>query len=163
MDKAKDTHPISVGEPAPDFTLKTQDGRQVSLSDFRGRIVVLYFYPKDFTPGCTHETCDFRDNFDDLKKAGAVVLGISPDSIESHRKFSDKFKLSFTLLADPDHTVLEAYGAWGTKVRFGKEGEGVSRSTVIIDSKEIIRKVWKSVKVEGHVEKVLAEVRKLRA
>ena len=163
MKKNEDLGPINVGDSAPDFTLKAQDDRKVSLASFRGRIVALYFYPKDFTPGCTREACDFRDNFADLKQAGAVVLGISPDTADSHQKFTDKYGLSFTLLADPDHKVLEAYGAWGVKEHFGKETEGVGRSTVLIDSKGIIHRIWRSVQVEGHVEQVLAEVRKLSA
>jgi peroxiredoxin Q/BCP len=163
MNKTEDISPINVGDSAPDFTFETQDKRKVTLSSLRGRIVVLYFYPKDFTPGCTREACDFRDNYGDLKQVGAVVLGISPDTDDSHRKFTDKYELSFTLLTDPDHKVLEAYGAWGMKEHFGRETEGVIRSTVLIDSRGIIHKIWKSVQVEGHVEQVLADVRKLRA
>ena len=154
-------YPIEIGKSAPDFKLKSQTNDDVSLSDFRGKIVVLYFYPKDFTPGCTREACDFRDHHSDLKNTGAIILGISPDTSESHSKFSGKYNLPFTLLADPDHRVLEAYGAWGVKKRFGRESEGVKRSTVIVDSEGIVRKIWKAVKVDGHVEKVLAEVSRL--
>ena len=159
---SNDNYPINVGDPAPDFTLRSHNGREIKLSTLKGKVVVLYFYPKDFTSGCTREACDFRDNYSPLKAGGAVVLGVSPDSADSHTKFADKYSLPFILLTDPEHKVMNAYGAWGVKKRFGKETEGVKRSTVIIDSKGIVRKIWKTVRVDGHVEKVLAEVKKLQ-
>jgi peroxiredoxin Q/BCP len=144
------------GAPAPSFTLPDQDGKPVSLKDFAGKWVVLYFYPKDDTPGCTKEACSFRDNHAALQARGAVVLGVSGDSTASHRKFADKYGLPFPLLADTDHAVARAYGAWGTKRMYGKEYEGLIRSTVIIDPEGNVAKTWPKVKPEGHGAEVLA-------
>jgi peroxiredoxin Q/BCP len=144
------------GAPAPSFTLPDQDGKPVSLKDFAGKWVVLYFYPKDDTPGCTKEACSFRDSHAALQARGAVVLGVSGDSTASHRKFADKYGLPFPLLADTDHAVARAYGAWGTKRMYGKEYEGLIRSTVIIDPEGRVAKTWPKVKPEGHGAEVLA-------
>lgn len=147
---------LEPGAPAPLFTLPDQDGKPVSLADFAGRWVVLYFYPKDDTPGCTKEACSFRDSYGALQAKGAVVLGVSGDSATSHRKFADKYGLPFPLLADTDHEVARAYGAWGTKRMYGKEYEGLIRSTVVIDREGKVAHVWPKVKPEGHGEEVLA-------
>jgi peroxiredoxin Q/BCP len=152
---------IEPGKKAPDFTLPADDGSKVKLSSLRGKPVVLYFYPKDDTPGCTKEACSFRDRKDELAKLGVAVLGVSADSVESHQKFRDKFQLNFPLLADPDHKVAEKYGAWREKVRFGKKSMGIQRSTFVIDAEGVLRKVWKSVQVDGHDAQVLAAVEEL--
>jgi len=152
---------IEPGKKAPDFTLPADDGSKVKLSSLRGKPVVLYFYPKDDTPGCTKEACSFRDRKDELAKLGVAVLGVSADSVESHERFRDKFQLNFPLLADPDHKVAEKYGAWREKVRFGKKSMGIQRSTFVIDAEGVLRKVWKSVQVDGHDAQVLAAVEEL--
>ncbi len=152
---------IEVDKKAPDFTLAADDGGKLKLSKLRGQIVVLYFYPRDDTPGCTREACAFRDGKDELEQLGATVLGVSPDDLESHGKFRDKFSLNFPLLADPEHKVAEKYGAWREKTRFGKTSMGIQRSTFVIDAEGVVRKMWKNVKVDGHEEKVLEAVRKL--
>ncbi|MBN1138740.1 MAG: thioredoxin-dependent thiol peroxidase [Anaerolineae bacterium] len=141
---------------APDFTLQADDGREVSLSDYQGRKVVLYFYPKDNTPGCTTEACNFRDDYAEIVAAGAAVLGISPDNLKSHDKFKTKFSLPFALLSDPDHRVAEMYGAWGEKRMYGKEYMGIIRSTFIIDEVGTIIRVFPNVKVQNHSQEVLA-------
>jgi peroxiredoxin Q/BCP len=146
---------VEEGETAPDFTLAADDGRQVKLSDLRGKPVVLYFYPKDDTPGCTKEACAFRDRTAELKAQGAVVLGVSPDDVESHGRFRDKFSLNFPLLADLGHQVAERYGAWREKNMYGKVSMGVQRSTFVIDGEGKVRKVWKKVNVDGHDQQVL--------
>ncbi len=146
---------IEPGKPAPDFTLPDQNGNTVSLSKLKGAPVVLYFYPKDDTPGCTKEACGFRDAFADYNRAGATILGVSPDSSESHAKFAKKFELPFTLLADTDHKVCEAYGVWKEKSMYGKKFMGVERTTFVIDAKGIVRSVFPRVKVDGHVGAVL--------
>jgi peroxiredoxin Q/BCP len=146
---------VEEGETAPDFTLAADDGRQVKLSALRGKPVVLYFYPKDDTPGCTKEACAFRDRTAELKAKGAVVLGVSPDDVESHGKFRDKFSLNFPLLADLGHQVAERYGAWREKNMYGKVSMGVQRSTFVIDGEGKVRKVWKKVNVDGHDQQVL--------
>lgn len=146
---------IEAGQPAPDFTLTDQHGKKVSLKKLKGKVVVLYFYPKDDTPGCTKEACAFRDARADYEAAGAVVLGVSPDSAESHLKFAEKYELPFTLLADPEKEVIQAYGVWKEKNMYGKKSMGVERTTVVIDGKGIIRKVFPKVRVDGHSEKVL--------
>lgn len=146
---------LEVGTKAPDFSLKTDAGEKVKLSDYLGKPVVLYFYPEDDTPGCTKQACAFRDQSKELKKLGAVVLGVSPDNVESHGKFRDKFKLNFPLLADVGHKVSEKYGAWREKNMYGKIVEGIQRSTYVIDAKGKIAKVWKAVKVDGHDGHVL--------
>jgi peroxiredoxin Q/BCP len=147
---------IEEGKPAPDFELATDTGERVKLSDYRGQAVVLYFYPKDDTPGCTVEACGFRDSYDDFVKRGAVVLGVSPDDEASHVKFKDKFSLPFTLLADPEHAVADQYGVWGEKKFAGKTYFGVTRTTFLIDSDGNVAKVMKNVKPDGHPQQVLA-------
>ena len=146
---------IEPGETAPDFTLKADDDREVRLSDFRGKPVVLYFYPQDDTPGCTLEACAFRDRSADLKARGAVVLGVSPDDVASHGRFRDKYSLNFPLLADAGHQVAERYGAWREKNLYGMKSMGIQRSTFLIDPEGKVRKVWKKVNVQGHDEEVL--------
>jgi len=147
---------VEEGSRAPNFTLTSDSGEQVSLESFRGRPVVLYFYPKDDTPGCTTEACGFRDSYNDFEKRGAVVLGVSPDDEASHVKFKNKFSLPFTLLADPEHQVADEYGVWGEKKFAGKTYFGVNRTTFLIDSDGNIAKVMKNVKPDGHPEQVLA-------
>ena len=147
---------LQVGKRAPAFSLANAEGERVSLKDFAGKTVVLYFYPRDNTPGCTLEAQDFQKALPEFKKRKAVVLGVSPDSGASHCKFRDKFGLSFPLLSDPEHEVLEKYGAWGEKTLYGKKSLGVIRSTVIIDKAGNVQKVFPKVKVNGHVDAVLA-------
>jgi peroxiredoxin Q/BCP len=144
------------GAAAPGFRLQGDDGKTHDLQDHKGAPVVIYFYPRDDTPGCTVEACDFRDNMARAQKAGAVVYGVSRDSLKSHEKFKAKYNLNFTLLSDPDLTVHKAYGAWGKKVMYGKEVEGTIRSTFLIDGKGVLRQAWPKVKVDGHVDAVLA-------
>jgi len=146
---------IEPGKPAPDFTLTDQNGDKVTLSKLKGSPVVLYFYPRDDTPGCTKEACAFRDAFSDYKRTGATILGVSPDSSESHAKFATKFELPFTLLADTDHSTCEAYGVWKEKNMYGKKSMGVERTTFVIDAKGIVRKIFPRVKVDGHAGAVL--------
>lgn len=153
---------IEPGTKAPDFTLPADDGSEVQLARLRGKPVVLYFYPRDDTPGCTKEACSFRDRSAEFSRLGAVVLGVSPDSAESHWKFRTKYKLNFQLLADTDHQVAERYGAWREKVRFGTKSMGIERSTFLIDADGVVRKVWKNVRVDGHDEQVLAALRELQ-
>ena len=152
---------IEADQKAPDFTLPADDGSKVKLSDLRGKPVVLYFYPKDDTPGCTREACAFRDQKKDLAKLGAVVLGVSPDTAASHEKFKAKFKLNFPLLADADHKVAEKYGAWREKTLYGKKSLGIQRSTWLIDAQGKVARVWKKVNVDGHDEQVLAALKEL--
>lgn len=147
---------IEEGATAPDFTLATHDGTKLKLSSLLGSPVVLYFYPKDDTPGCTKEACGFRDAKASLAKFKAVVLGVSPDDAESHAAFRAKFQLPFTLLCDPDHKVAEKYGAWREKNMYGKKSMGIARSTFLIDAKGRIAKVFKAVKTDVHAEQVLA-------
>ena len=146
---------IEEGETAPDFTLAADSGSKIKLSDLRGKPVVLYFYPKDDTPGCTREACAFRDRSSELADLGAVVLGVSPDDVESHGKFRDKFHLNFPLLADVGHKVADQYGAWREKNMYGKVSMGIQRSTFLIDAAGKVRKAWKKVSVDGHDEEVL--------
>ncbi|HEY0192427.1 MAG TPA: peroxiredoxin [Kofleriaceae bacterium] len=153
---------IEVGKKAPAFTLESSDGGKVKLADFAGKPVVIYFYPRDNTPGCTVEANDFNAALPALKQAGAVVLGISKDSIASHCKFRDKFSLGFPLLSDPEGTVLEAYGAWGDKVLYGKKMKGIIRSTVVIDKAGKIAQHWPKVSVKGHVDAVVEAVKALQ-
>lgn len=152
---------IEVGKRAPAFSAKDDRGKTVKLADLKGRTLVLYFYPKDDTPGCTKEACGFRDASADLKKLGVVVLGVSPDSVESHGRFRDKYKLNFPLLADPDHKLAEKYGAWREKNMYGKKSMGIQRSTYLIDKDGKVAKVWPRVKPEEHPAQVLAAVREL--
>jgi thioredoxin-dependent peroxiredoxin len=150
---------IEEGKPAPDFTLADQAGKKVTLSKLKGSSVVLYFYPKDDTPGCTTEACAFRDAFADYKKAGAVILGVSPDDSASHAKFAKKFDLPFTLLADNDKKVSEAYGVWKEKSMYGKKYMGVERTTFVIDRQGKVAKIFPKVKVDGHSSAVLDAIK----
>jgi thioredoxin-dependent peroxiredoxin len=152
---------IKEGQKAPDFTLPSSGGADVALKDLRGKPVVLYFYPKDDTPGCTREACGFRDAKARIGRSGAVVLGVSPDSVASHEKFRAKYKLNFPLLADNDKAVAKKYGAFGEKVLYGKKVIGMIRSTFVIDSEGIVRKVFPRVKVDGHDEQVLEALSRL--
>ena len=147
---------LQQGMSAPDFVLDADDGSAISLSSFSGKTIVLYFYPKDDTPGCTKEACGFRDAWDQFLEKGAVVLGVSPDKTQSHAKFRTKYELPFKLLADPEARVLKAYGAWGEKSMYGKSYEGVLRSTFVIDKDGTIVKVFPNVKPEGHAQEILA-------
>ncbi len=152
---------IEEGQKAPAFSLKDQNGKTVKLSDFKGQWVVVYFYPKDDTPGCTKEACAFRDRHSELEDLGVVVLGLSPDDQVSHAKFVKKFELNFPLLVDTDHKVAEKFGAWREKNMYGKISMGVQRSTFLIDAQGKVAKVWKRVQVDGHDEKVLEAVESL--
>jgi len=152
---------IQEGRKAPDFKLPATDGTEVKLSDLRGQPVVLYFYPRDNTPGCTREACAFQASMARIKATGAVVLGVSPDSVASHEKFRKEYKLRFPLLADTDKKVAAKYGAWGEKVMYGKKVTGMIRSTFVIDAEGTVRKVFPRVKVDGHAEKVLAALKEL--
>ncbi len=153
---------LKEGEKAPDFCLKgiDEEGREKEfcLRDFAGQRFILYFYPKDNTPGCTTEACDFRDNLNRLVSMGYKVVGVSPDSVESHKKFKEKYGLNFPLLSDPDKKVAQAYGAYGEKKMYGKVTKGIIRSTFIIDEEGRVAKAWHNVKAKGHVEKVLKEL-----
>jgi len=150
-----------VGKKAPAFTLQNQSGSKTKLADLKDNWIVLYFYPKDDTPGCTTEACDFTDRIGDFKDMNAIVLGISPDSIESHKKFMDKYNLDVELLSDPDKKVMEKYGAFGMKKMYGKETKGVIRSTFLIDPKGKIVHSWPNVKAKGHAEKVREKLTEL--
>lgn len=147
---------LSVGQPAPDFTLLTDAGAELSLASLRGKVVVLYFYPKDDTPGCTREACAFEAQAPELK--GAVVLGVSADSAASHAKFKAKYGLNFTLLVDSGNNLSTSYGVFREKVMYGKKVTGVVRSTFLIDGEGTLRQIWDGVKVDGHVDKVAAAV-----
>ena len=153
------TTTLEAGQPAPDITAKTDKGETVSLKDFAGKRVVLYFYPKDDTPGCTIEACAFRDNLADVEAEDAVVLGVSLDDVESHQQFRDKFELTFPLLADTDHSVSEAYGVYGQQEFRGHEYMGIGRATFIIGKDGMLAKVWPQVDPNGHSEEVLAWLR----
>ena len=146
---------LKVGDLAPDFTLPAEDGRQVSLADYRGKRVVLYFYPKDDTPGCTTQACGFRDAYPQIEEQNAVVLGVSPDSEQSHRKFKTKFDLPFTLLIDADHQVAEAYGAWGEKTNYGRTYTGIIRSHFIINEAGRLADVQVDVGAKDSVARAL--------
>ncbi len=152
---------IKEGQKAPEFSMPSSDGGEVSLKGLRGKTIVLYFYPKDDTPGCTREACAFRDAQSAIKKTGALVFGVSPDSLEAHDKFSKKYKLNFPLLSDTDKAVAKRFGAFGEKVMYGKKVVGMIRSTFIIDGGGVVRKVFPRVRVDGHDEQVLAALRDL--
>ncbi len=147
---------VEEGKPAPDFELPTDSGETIKLSALRGKPVVLYFYPKDDTPGCTTQACGIRDAYGEFERAGAVVLGVSPDDESSHVKFRDKYELPFTLLADTDHAVAEQYGVWGEKKYMGKSYMGVNRSTFVIDADGNVKKVMHDVKPATHADDVLS-------
>src|SRR6185312_12619935 len=153
---------VEVGKKAPAFALESSDGGKVKLADLAGKVVVLYFYPRDNTPGCTIEAEGFRDAVPALKKLGATVLGVSKDSIASHCKFRDKYDLNFPLLTDADGKVMEAYGAWGDKVMYGKKMKGIIRSTVVIGKDGKVAKHWPKVSVKGHVDEVVEAVKALK-
>ncbi|MCI1858439.1 MAG: thioredoxin-dependent thiol peroxidase [Sporolactobacillus sp.] len=150
---------LEAGVAAPDFTLESMEGEKVTLSDFHGKNVVLYFYPRDMTPGCTNEACDFRDQNERFAKVDTVVIGISPDSVEKHRKFIEKHHLPFTLLSDPNHEVSSQYGTWQKKKNFGREYMGMIRTTYLVDKKGVIANSWTKVKVSGHVDEVYRYVK----
>lgn len=149
---------VQEGLTAPGFTLPADDGSTISLEAFRGKTVVLYFYPKDDTSGCTTQACDLRDNMNTITRAGVVVLGVSPDSIASHVRFREKFGLNFPLLADEDHSLAEAYGVWKEKSMYGKTYWGIERSTFIIDPDGIVRAAWRGVRPKGHAQRVIDEL-----
>ena len=153
---------LSANSQAPDFTLPDESGEEHSLSDYKGKIVVLYFYPKDNTPGCTTEACNFRDDYSAYKNANVVILGVSPDSPRKHTNFKTKYELPFTLLADENHEVCKLYGVWGTKKSFGRTYEGVYRTTFLIDEQGKIAKVFEKVKPAKHSEEVLASIAEIR-
>ncbi|HWA57826.1 MAG TPA: thioredoxin-dependent thiol peroxidase [Gemmatimonadales bacterium] len=146
---------LKVGDKAPPFTLEADGGGTVALKDLKGKPVVLYFYPRDDTSGCTTEACEFRDNWKAVQARGAVVLGVSPDTVSSHDKFKAKYKLPFTLLADPDHALAAAYGAWGERSMYGRTYMGIVRSTFIIDPAGRISAIFRKVKPKGHAAEVL--------
>jgi peroxiredoxin Q/BCP len=150
---------VSMGKQAPEFSLPDETGKTVSLKSFKGKRVAVYFYPKDNTPGCTKEACDFRDSIARLKKAGAVVLGVSLDGPESHRRFIAKCRLPFPLLCDEDATVSKAFGVYKEKNMYGKKYWGIERSTFVIDEKGIVKAIFRKVKVDGHVEEVMATLK----
>ena len=152
---------IEEGQKAPAFNLPSDQGRKIRLSSLKGSPVVLYFYPRDDTPGCTKEACSFRDRSEELKKLGAIVLGVSTDDVASHSKFRAKYDLNFPLLADEDHAVAEAYGAWREKNMYGKKSKGIQRSTFLIDADGKVAKIWKRVKVEGHDQQVIEAIESL--
>ena len=150
---------VSEGEEAPNFTLQADDGREVSLSSYRGRKVVLYFYPKDGTPGCTKEAIEFRDMVKEFEKEDAVILGVSRDSVQSHQKFKARHDLPFTLLSDPEGKVLDLYGVWKKKSLYGRTFMGTERTTFLIDEKGIVKKVYRKVKVKGHAQACLLDLK----
>lgn len=150
---------LEIGQPAPDFDATANNNEKVKLTDFKGKNVVLYFYPKDNTPGCTTEACDFRDNYESFADLDAVILGVSPDPVTSHEKFKEKHDLPFLLLADEDHSLAEQYDVWKQKNNFGKEYMGIERSTFIIDKDGTLQQAFRKVKVKGHVEEALNYIR----
>ncbi len=158
------TEPTSIfkeGDKAPDFKLQSNENKTVSLSDFKGKNVVLYFYPKDMTSGCTQQACDFRDSSSNFKKSNTVIIGISKDSVESHQKFITKYNLPFILLADPETKVAEKYGVWKEKSMYGRKYMGTERTTFLIDKNQVIRKIYPKVKINGHIQEVLNDSIKL--
>ncbi|RME96058.1 MAG: thioredoxin-dependent thiol peroxidase [Verrucomicrobia bacterium] len=152
---------LKPGDPAPDFRAPIQDGSEITLEQFRGRPVVLYFYPRDNTPGCTTEACGFRDHWAEIQAAGAVVLGVSPDTVARHANFAAKHDLPFPLVADPDKKILRAYGVYGPKQFMGRVSEGVHRVTFLIDPRGRIARIWPKVKVKEHAQEVLEALREL--
>ena len=154
------TH-LKAGDKAPPFAGNDQNGKKISLSDYKGRRVILYFYPQDDTPTCTIEACNLRDNYSLLKKQGFVILGISPDNEKSHKKFASKFELPFTLIADPEHIIIDKYGVWGEKQLFGREYMGVIRTTFLVDEHGMIRKIFEKPKSSSHSEEILTTWKEL--
>ncbi|BCY18732.1 MAG: thioredoxin-dependent thiol peroxidase [Chloroflexi bacterium] len=152
--------PLEQNVTAPDFTLEDESGNKHTLSQYKGHIVLLYFYPKDDTPGCTTEACNFRDDYSNYEKAGVTILGVSPDSVKAHKKFKDKYNLPFTLLADIDHKVCDLYGVWGRKKFMGKEYDGVFRTSFLIDKNGRIKKVYENVKPAEHSKDVIIDIGK---
>lgn len=148
-----------VGQPAPQFELLNEKGEMVRLADLKGKNVVLYFYPKDMTPGCTTEACDFRDAYENFSELNAVILGVSMDDANRHTKFIEKHGLPFSLLVDSDHAVCEAYGVWVLKKNFGKEYMGIERTTFLIDENGLVKQEWRKVKVKNHIEEVLTTLK----
>lgn len=148
-----------LNQQAPNFTLENEQGQQVSLSDFKGKNVVLYFYPKDMTPGCTTEACDFRDAYEDFSALNAVILGVSMDDANKHTKFIEKYGLPFSLLVDAEHEVAEKYGVWVLKKMYGREYMGIERSTFLINEEGIVVAEWRKVKVKSHIEAVLSKLK----
>ena len=146
---------LKIGDKAPEFTAKNQEGNDINLADYKGKKVILYFYPKDNTPGCTAEACNLRDNYANLNTKGFEVIGVSPDSEKSHQNFIGKYDLPFNLIADTDKEILKAYGAWGLKKNYGKEYEGVLRTTYVIDEEGKIEKVFNKVNTKDHTEQIL--------
>lgn len=153
---------LEIGKKAPAFTLQDQKGKTHKLSDYAGKWLLIYFYPKDDTPGCTKEACQLRDNYADYKKLKAVVLGVSKDSVDSHKKFADKFELPFPILADPDTKMIQKYGAWQEKSMFGKKYMGIQRMSYLIDPKGKVVKVYPKVKPIGHAKEVLQDLKELQ-
>ena len=151
----KTARPLSVGDKAPDFAVAFSSEKEITSESLKGKNKVIYFYPKDDTPGCTTQACAIRDSYDEFNERGAVVLGVSPDSETSHVKFKEKYGLPFTLLADPDHQVAEEYGTWVEKKNYGKTYMGIERSTFLIDGNGVVRNIWRKVKVDGHAAEVL--------
>ena len=151
---------LNVGDPAPDFTLQNDAGEEVTLSSLRGTPVILYWYPRDDTPGCTTEACGIRDAWGEFQRAGAVVFGASPDSVASHATFKAKYDLPFSLLADPEHQVAEQYGVWGEQKFMGNTFMGVSRVTYLIDENGVTKQVWPKVEPEGHADEILAALKR---
>lgn len=150
---------VTIGQVVPDFTLPASSGGEVSLSDLRGKKVIVYFYPKDMTPGCTQEACDLRNHNDELKELNTVTIGISGDDLKSHTKFIDKHSLPFVLLSDVEHTVSELFGVWKLKKNFGKEYMGIERSTFLIDESGKLVQEWRKVRVNGHIDEVLNAIK----
>ena len=148
---------IKLGDTAPDFTLATDGGGEIVLSDLRGNKVILYFYPKDLTPGCTKESCDFRDALPDFKRIDAAIIGISRDSVDRHDRFKAKYELNFPLAADEEGAVCKAYGVWVEKSMCGRKYMGIERSTFLIDGEGVVRQLWRKVKVKGHAQDVLQQ------
>ena len=149
---------LKIGTKAPDFNLLSGEGKIIRLKDLAGKKIILYFYPKDNTPGCTKEACSFEDNITAVKKKGAIVIGVSADSIKSHAKFAEKYKLSFPLLSDEKKEMIEAYGVWKEKSMYGKKYFGIERTTVVIDEKGFVRYIFNKVNVNGHADEVLAVI-----
>lgn len=149
---------LKAGDKAPDFSGINQDSKEIKLGDFAGKKLILYFYPKDDTPGCTAESCNLNDNYNQWLEKGYEVVGVSPDSVESHQKFRDKFNLKFDLIADTEKEILQAYGAWGEKSMYGKKYMGVLRTTFVIDEKGIIQEVFEKVKTKDHTNQILESI-----